>query len=400
MTRHLKEVVADAIAYSWLEGHPHCGIPLWKLVTLVDERSHSSRASEAVSDAVRALAEEGLVRIPEGRDELWVFPTALLLEPRDPMAGDELGPYTKALRHSGSQVEDFFFDRQALERYRDDPRYRFDESGVSGFVVRRSDYIRERGLADPGKIYVRWGAAYSDGGSARFVTAILADLAEANVEHQLHWKSYEVDREGLLLDSDYFKTSVEGEFANRLSPFEAVVQEIQQINVICELIREPPLFRENFASGAPAQFAWITKPTLRSYQDLALTADKMLSDNLNKRFFRGKVDLQTRTETDDGVIIKEKGTIRLLGEFLEVAFEHATEERCVVISALKDVRNERNRPAHALDENEYDPTLMDNEYHLVHAALLAVRRLREILQTHPGADDYDPPRILVEAEIW
>ena len=124
----------------------------------------------------------------------------------------------------------------------------------------------------------------------------------------------------------------------------------------------------------------------------------MLADNLRRQFFEGKVDLRIRHNTAEGTEIRDKGTIELLAEYLEAAFPAAAEEdRDRITVALRFVRRERQRPAHALDTDKFDPELVKLEYLLVREALAAVRGLRELLQTHPGAEGYEVPRALAEA---
>ena len=82
----------------------------------------------------------------------------------------------------------------------------------------------------------------------------------------------------------------------------------------------------------------------------------MLSENINKDFFKGKMELFDIVDSEDGIVErKPKGTIRLLEEWLLGIFKTEKESELKdIFKPLKKVRGERRNPAHKISENEYD----------------------------------------------
>jgi len=56
-----------------------------------------------------------------------------------------------------------------------------------------------------------------------------------------------------------------------------------------------------------------------------------------------------------------------------------------MLKPLKDVRKERQKPAHKVIENDYDPKFIDKQKKIVEACYISIGSLRRNLQTHPNA---------------
>ena len=70
-----------------------------------------------------------------------------------------------------------------------------------------------------------------------------------------------------------------------------------------EIIGKPNLFKHSYYNERPKEFGFLLRPTDSEFNDFILLLDKMMSDNINKRFFENDVDLETEEERDDGKII-------------------------------------------------------------------------------------------------
>jgi hypothetical protein len=74
--------------------------------------------------------------------------------------------------------------------------------------------------------------------------------------------------------------------------------------------------------------------------------------------------------------------------------------REVVISPLKRVRKLRQDPAHKVQPNKSDPTLVASQISLINEVVDGLWVLRRFLQTHPDAQGVDVPDFLDEGSHY
>ena len=89
---------------------------------------------------------------------------------------------------------------------------------------------------------------------------------------------------------------------------------------------------------------------------IVMLLDKMISDNINKDFFKDKVELYDLEKIDDNMVErKPKGTLKLLEEWLLLTYNHPDKQLLIdIFKPLKKVRRERQNPAHRISENVYN----------------------------------------------
>jgi hypothetical protein len=130
----------------------------------------------------------------------------------------------------------------------------------------------------------------------------------------------------------------------------------------------------------------------------------LLSDNINKNFFRNEVPLQSETSRKDGKIqVENKGTLQMLDDWVRRYFRTADWEPWNAgIAAFHEVRKLRQKPAHALDEDVFDQTYFEKQRELITRAYSAIRTLRLLLANHPAvrAAGVEVPDWLQKGEIW
>ena len=185
--------------------------------------------------------------------------------------------------------------------------------------------------------------------------------------------------------------------------FDALMEEQFHINAMCERIGFPPLFRKTFEAERPRALGVLLRPTRRSYDEFVHVLDKLLSENLNRDFFASQgMVLEDEIPRDDGRIeVRPKGTLRLLEEWLRRSVVRL-EDPCVldeIIEPLQDVRRLRQPPAHAIREDEFDPTYHQKQDELIERVYTAVRSFRLVLTLHPATRDYEVPSLLYEGKI-
>jgi hypothetical protein len=139
------------------------------------------------------------------------------------------------------------------------------------------------------------------------------------------------------------------------SVYTAFIEELKLINILSEMIGKPSLFRNTFEKNRPKEFTFFLSPTKRNYENFIHILDIMLSDNINKKFFEGDVELFEIKDLGNGVAERiTKGTIRLLEEWLKENINLKSEGFEKFISPFKQIRKERNPRAHSIREDEYD----------------------------------------------
>lgn len=311
-------------------------------------------------------------------------------------------PYRHSLALGAPQLECRFFDLKVLEHYRNDPRYAYQTDGIQGSLGVRDKYFESSEMREHDQVLLQqFGFGYDSEITVRVVAVLLCDLARLTPEHQQIWKANE-------LTGDYFPhpdfwSAVHGHWPERVSVFRAFVEELRQINTMARLMGRPPLFRQDFSAAAvPREFDFLIRPTLAEFNAFALLLDKLLSDNIDLAFFNGEIDMEILEPRGDGVMVaRNKGTIAALDEWLEsvVRFPDPTDKKKMV-EAFKRVRKLRQKPAHAINENDFDQKYFRDQRELIVEAYTAVRTLRLILANHPSAKGHKVPDWLYKGEIW
>lgn len=396
----LEEAISDIIAHYWLNDNPYCGMSLREVCNRLQEDCQIKAAIEDVRSKLQEMKGKGKVSTRKVDDDLWAYPRKKLLEMYDSSKEEEVGTYTKQLRLGGSQIEHRFFRRQVLDRYKQDPRYRFGEWDYGGTIQISDEAYIDSSVPESDKVSIQsFGIAYTAKGE-KVVAVILSDLGDLSVEHQRYWSSFEI-KEKYTLDSDYVRTDFEAEFSDRISVFSAFTQELEEINKICALIGEQPLFKKNFVNNPPREFNWLTKPTTSGYNLFIHTLDKMISENIDRDFFKGKINLNEEIQNKTGKVRDvRKGSIRLLEEYLAKYWRFPDPEpKNEMIRTFKNIRKSRQKPAHVAVEDRYDITYHQQQRNLIFQAYRAIRTLRLSLANHPKAKSYIPPDWLQKGRI-
>ncbi len=310
-----------------------------------------------------------------------VFPTRVLLEPRDPAQENQVGVYAKQLRLGGSQIELRYFRRGVLDRYRHDPRYELKENRLSGHIHTR-DNAPNMQPSDRVRLQ-SFGAGYGPDGTS-VVAVILWRLGELSREHQQYWASFEVE-EACKPDAHYITQNFNAKPVPIIAPKAALLGEIQEINTICNLMGEPALFRSTYKSYQLSRLGTITKPTAEEFGLFVLELDKLLGDNINKGFFKDKVALKDSKG-------QGRGSLSLLEEYLRsFVLEQDSPYVAQICGPLKRIRKLRQRPAHEIAHNEYCTAYWVEQRELLEEALKAIRLLRRLLAKQLTPGHYLPP---------
>ena len=278
-------------------------------------------------------------------------------------------PYKLALALGEPQLAFRAFDLSVLEIYRNDPRYFYRAGDISGSISVRDEHFESDRMVESDQVLLEsFGFAY-DENLNRAVAAYLRYLADLSPEHQQIWKARELPS-GYKLHPDYYRNTIIGDWGERVSICDAILKEIWVLNQMSEAMDRPTLFRKDFGEygeDKPRDFTFLLRPTLSEYNNFVHLLDKMLSENINRDFFQSEVSYQDEEELQDGRIrVQEKGTLRILDEWVRRFFRTDDWEPWdTSIKSLKKIRRERQRPAHAIDENRFDQKYFKDQRQIV-----------------------------------
>lgn len=315
---------------------------------------------------------------------------------------DEFGysHYTKQLALGEPQLKPVFFDLDVLEKYHSDPRFDFDFQDYSGRISCNYDSTNNSALRTEDDIFIKsFGIGY-DSRNNRVAVVFLRYLNDLTPEHQIFWKSKEC-LEGCKVLEDYYKNAIEGSSAFSRSFFSAFLDELKIANELSKSAFGTNLFHATFeGEKRPKEFTFFFTPTSKHYQDFILLLDKMISENINKSFFEGKIALFELKPHGDVFVKENKGTLRLLEEWLSSVFKIKGEGSIAeVMKPLKDIRRERQTPAHRINDNKYDPKLVNDQQNTIEAAYISMRQLRHIFSLHRSNHDNVIPDWLESGKI-
>ena len=310
-------------------------------------------------------------------------------------------PFALRLHLGEPQLKPYFFDLTVLESYRNDPRYHYEVNDIGGRVSVTTEHYLDDRLAAADKVVLKtFGFAY-DSELNRAVAAYLRYLHSLSPEHQRIWHAKHLSGD-YKLHPDYWRTT-NGHWPEGISIFAAFLEEMHQANELVRLIGRPPFFRQEFrGDDRPKGFAFLIRPTLEEFNAFVLLLDKMISENINLGFFGGDVPLEEDRERPDGrVVVERKGSLRVLGEWLDsMVWLSDPRAKDDVVATFKKIREFRQRPAHAIEEDTFDHKYFKDQRDLIIEAHRAMQTLRLIFALHPATHGYTVPEWLESRTIW
>ena len=252
-----------------------------------------------------------------------------------------------------------FFELSILEKYFRDPRYFCYFGDSEGRISVHDEHYLSAQMPERDKILIEtFGIGY-DQNRNRVVAVFLRYLSDLSAEHQQMWRAHELSQL-CTINSDYERASLWGMWPEHHSVYQAFIQEQIEINKLSAMIGKPILFKKTFEGyGRPVEFSIMLRPTLRAFQEFAHVLDKMLSENLNRDFFKGDVSFYEIEKTKDGEQKKTLNTITLLQRWLQKHYRNrdGEEKSKEVLQPFRKVREARQPVAHALKADVYDLSL-------------------------------------------
>lgn len=304
-------------------------------------------------------------------------------------------PYAYELALGNAQLEHRAFNIVILESYRNDPRYSYRVDDIRGMI-----YVKDgQNVPLEDDAYLRFGFAFDEEGDT-YVAVFLWDLFKLSSETQQQWQMREVTLP-TILHPDYHRAAM-GHFPERLSLYEAFVMELKTINEMSDAMGRPHLFRQTFYNAKPRAFAMLLRPTLNEYNNFIHTLDKMVSDNINIKFFQGEVEHVREVDLGEGRFrVEPKGSIQLLEEWVNQKFSPRDPEPLTeMFATFRQIRKMRNKPAHSDVEDKFEKALIREQRELMVRTYTAVRLLRLLFGNIPATKAVKIDDALREGKIW
>lgn len=305
-------------------------------------------------------------------------------------------PFTLRLAMGEWQLRPYFFELGILAIYRNDPRYKYHTDDVTGSI----SYVDEKLLNASDQIFIEhFGFGFGDGG-VRTVTVLLTDLVKLTPEHQQIWKAKMLGEYYKYRLHPEFRRSILGDFYEKESIFSAFLKELEVIKEMSEKISSISLINKTFEyDEKPENFGFLILPTLREYELFCHTLDRMVSDNLNKEFFKDKISVsnlsssETMEKIDNQLIRKLEIWINKTVKFSD----HGPKDE--MFKTFREIRGLRSKPAHSHFKNEWNLKFYDYQRKLIKQAYTAIRTLRLILANHRNTKSVEVPDWLFKGEI-
>lgn len=332
-----------------------------------------------------------------GVAESVIYPTPGALI--DARAGDQYpdAPYSAMLAFGHGQLEPRFFDPSVLARYRDDPRYdyTFDIDGqIRGVAVSPDTFITTLSI----------GFRRDNANDETVVGVPLRYLHDLSPTEQRYWQSHQSsDQKAFVLHPDFVRPHLLGEFPEKISPYEAMLWEMELTNEFCTAIGFPPLYRRTFrGEHRPTDFGYVIRPTKKEYNAFVEQLNKMLIDNMDAEFFRGVVEIyEERKDPFGSVYMAQRGTVAMLDDWMKKHTKQDPEEMVASSTkTLREIRKQRSSVAHDQKANDYDPEIFTTQRQMIREAYFAVRTVRQILGSHSKAASVKVPEDLDTPNVW
>lgn len=413
----LKELIMNEVIEFYLESYDFNGIPLYQLSA--KHKRDKDRLDKAIIDLIKDGAislnytenphvkqfkdfpvKDQLEQLKKGNPQhICVYPTENILKTLTLTSKYDNKPFTKMLLYGKPQLQPMYFEIQILEDYFNDPRYDVQFSDYSGSI----SYHSENDLSKKDKIFLStFGIGYKDKDPyrERVVVVYLRYLSDLTPEHQQRWNTRLVN-EKCFEALEYYQNTILGEWAEYGSIYDAFIEELYNINEMSEKMFSKKLFLKTYKNERPEGFRLIFIPTLENYYRFIHLLDKMMSDNINKDFFKGSVSLENEVNRKDGkTFIQNKGTIQLFEEWLKKYFRFEKADAAdIIFKPFREVRSLRQKPAHTVSSNKYDKALITEQDNLINRAYEAIRTIRLIFANHPKVRNYKVDNWLYEGKI-
>ncbi len=339
--------------------------------------------------------------VPDSYPTFCCYPTESHLRDIVNLADFSNRPFDLALALGAPQLEFWSFDLKILEYYRNDPRYYYKNSDFEGSIYRKDE---DNASQDDPTYLKTFGFSY-DENKNRAVSVYLRYLKSLSAPDQVRWNLEKLSGD-YHLHPDYFTRTLLGRCSPYMSICDAILNEIRIINQMSESVYNNILFKNNFHENGeycrPERYGLLIRPTRNEFIEFIKLLDKILSDNIDKRFFKNmNIEIEREDIRSDGkIIVTPKGTITLLDEWVRTEFDREVkswELWAKSIQTFRTIRKNRNKESHSIHDDAFDQKYIMEQRIILTDTHDAIRTLRIILESRIDTNSLD--EMLLSSEI-
>jgi hypothetical protein len=339
---------------------------------------------------------------PEEKYHTCLYPTEEMIATAYDLSFLSSKPFTEEIARGCPQLEPRFFEIGVLDRYRLDPRYSFHFYDYAGRLSISSESDKSGPIPERDQISIQtFGLGLDEADNPR-VCVFLRYLSQLSPEHQKYWETY-LSHLPAKMHMNYYKTSYLGEVYENNSGIAAIRFAEKSLNEICERITGVPLFLNEVSNELHYNLSPFMRSSKLGYLSFVHELDKLVSENINVRFFDGKLDRYALVTHPDGTVErKPKGSLTLLDEWLfsgEIRWPSVDDARREVIAPLRRIRRERQKPAHTAMQNEFDIKYIERRREGLRDTAYALGNILNALTSDPRAPKIRIPKWFEEGRI-
>ncbi len=160
---------------------------------------------------------------------------------------------------------------------------------------------------------------------------------------------------------------------------------MRAINELTTSAYGKPLFKN---VDRPREFGWVLRASQSEWDGFVSQADKLLSENLNAK----ALDAMGAPKNDDSG--KAMGSISRLQWVLENRANLPSKQVDLRLKSFREVRDARQKPAHALRKNVHDNTIVRKQRDLLNEISVSLEALEIIFSRHPNNKSWKPDELL------
>jgi hypothetical protein len=416
----LKESLMDKVVAFYLDGEDFNGLPLFARNSTPDEvwlalkelvadgsiqvvsskdfenphiRPWANRRSKA--DQVESIEAVRMGNANSDEDRICLYPTPKAMESRIKVDDFIDEPYRRAQALGHGDLELRFFSFDAMEGYRNDPRYHFTywDYGLN-FGIGDDAFMDDSELEKDKFASAEVGFAYmvpisATGQINRRVCLFLHDLANLSPEHQRRIETYEIKGAELadLKPHAMWYASQMGLWPDGIGIFEKMLLEMVAINTLTSAAFGEPLFK---STERPREYGWVLRASQKEWDDFIHLSDKLFSENINVKLLDS---LKSPKLTEDG---NQIGSISRLQWVLENVISLDPVRVRSLLQTFRDIREARQKPAHALRQNVSDASLVRKQRDLLVEIVRCVENFRTVFAELPANSAWVPDQVLSE----
>lgn len=309
-------------------------------------------------------------------------------------------PFSRAMLLGEAQLSFVTFELAVLGRYRGDPRFIVKFHDYMGDMFISDEYYHSVDVVDRDKIAVSSFGLGLDDNLTPHIVVFYRYLHNLTPEHQQYWNSFRA--KNVPMCEPYYQSAVIGEWWENRSARYAIQEEMRIINEISMAAFSVKLLRQEITDDLPFDLSAFLVPSSENFAIFIHSWDKLLSENLNKDFFRGKIELTFEEKRADGRLsVYDKGTVSLLREWLEATITGKDRQSILdaIIGPLQRIRKLRQKPAHGFQKNEFSEEFHATRRQTLTDILNALACLRTVLSRYPEGRKVHVPEWLNSSEI-